>query len=66
MEKFYVLGTSFRFHKKLDLHTVTVNMTIFFFFFFFFFFRLCAMYAFYHLYVCLSFRVNLMLCINDL
>ena len=27
-----------------------------FFFFFFFFFRLCAMYAFYHFYVCLSFR----------
>ena len=37
-----------------------------FFFFFFFFFRLCAMYVFYHLhvYVCLSFRANLMLCIN--
>ena len=25
---------------------------------FFFFFFLCAMYAFYHLYVCLSFRAN--------
>ena len=31
-----------------------------------FFFRLCVMYAFYHLYVCLSFRGNLMLCINYL
>ena len=33
---------------------------------FFFLFRLCAMYAFYHLYVYLSFRANLMLCINYL
>ena len=35
-------------------------------FFLLFFFRLCAMYAFCHLYVCLSFRADLMLCINYL
>ena len=38
----------------------------FLFYFIFFFFRLCVMYAFYHLYVCLSFRVEFMLCINYL
>ena len=52
------LGTSFRFHKKLGLQTENVCLFVCF--------RLCAMYAFYHLYVCLSFRANLMLCINYL
>ena len=40
MENFYVLGTSFRFHKKLE-STVTVNMPELFFFFFFFFPFMC-------------------------
>ena len=30
------------------------------------YFRIYAMYVFYHLYVCLSFRANSMLCINYL
>ena len=67
------------FTKKLGLQIENVFVVCFlfvclFFFFFlflfflllFFFFRLCAMYAFYHLYVCLSFRTNLMLSINYL
>ena len=55
MEKIYVcvcLGTSFRFHKTLGLQNCQNDRK------YCFVFRLCAMYAFYHLYVRLSFTVN--------
>ena len=55
VEKIYVyvcLGTSFRFRKTLGLQNCQNDRK------YYFVFRLCAMYAFYHLYVRLSFTVN--------